>query len=92
MKKSLLIYGECPKIVKKTFRVMRAAFFCMFVFVLHSFAVDSNAQDAMVELRSNNLSIEELFKEIEKQTDYLIVYSTSEINSNFNVSLIRERL
>ena len=91
MKKSLLIYGEYPKIVKKTFRVMKAAFFCMFVFVLHSFAFDSNAQDAVVELRSENLSIEELFKEIEKQTDYLIVYSTSEINSNFNVSLSKRK-
>ena len=44
-------------------------------------------QNTTIELKSSNLSIEELFKEIEKQTNYLVIYSTSEINSNFNVSL-----
>ncbi|MDD4513980.1 TonB-dependent receptor [Massilibacteroides sp.] len=66
---------------------MKIAFLCMFVFVSQMFAFTGEAQNAVVELRSERLSIEELFKEIESQTDYLIVYSTSEIKSNFDVSL-----
>lgn len=70
---------------------MKMTFLCMFVFVSQLFAMDSEAQNAIVELSSEQLSIEELFKEIETQTDYLIVYSTSEIKSNFNVSLTKRK-
>ena len=65
-------------------------FLCMFIFVSQLFAFNGEAQNKVVNLQSENLSIEELFKEIEQQTDYLIIYSTSEIKSNFDISLNRK--
>ena len=70
---------------------MKITFLLILIFASNLFAVNSEAQNAVVELRSNDLSIEDLFKEIEQQTDYLIVYSTSEINSNFNVTLSKKK-
>ena len=66
-------------------------FLCMFIFVSQLFAFNGEAQNKVVNLQSENLSIEELFKEIEQQTDYLIIYSTSEIKSNFDISLNRKK-
>ena len=70
---------------------MKMTFLCMFIFVSQLFAVNGEAQNKVVNLQSENLSIEELFKEIEQQTDYLIIYSTSEIKSNFDISLNRKK-
>ncbi|MBC8620347.1 TonB-dependent receptor [Parabacteroides faecis] len=70
---------------------MKITFLCMFIFVLQLFAFNGEAQNKVVKLQSENLSIEELFKEIEQQTDYLILYSTSEIKSNFDISLNRKK-
>lgn len=84
---SLLTHKLCLKKNRKAFRVMKITFLLVFIFASHLFALNGEAQNAIVKLRSNDLPIEELFKEIERQTDYLIIYSTSEISSNFNVSL-----
>lgn len=88
---SLLTHRLCQKKIKKAFRIMKITFLCMFVFASQLFAFKGEAQNTVVELQSENLSIEELFKEIENQTDYLIVYSTSEIKSNFDISLSKKK-
>lgn len=87
----LLTHKLCPKLLKKAFKIMKITFLCMFVFVSQLFALNGEAQNKIVKLQFENLSIEDLFKEIEKQTDYLIVYSTSEIKSNFDVSLNKKQ-
>lgn len=87
----LLTLKLCPKLIKKAFRIMKMTFLCMFIFVSQLFAFNGEAQNKVVNLQSENLSIEELFKEIEQQTDYLIIYSTSEIKSNFDISLNRKK-
>lgn len=87
----LLAHSLCLKNYQKTFRIMKLSFFVMFVCVFQLFAVNSEAQNAVIELKSNKLSIEELFKEIENQTDYLVIYSTSGIRSNFNLSLTKTK-
>ena len=70
---------------------MKLSFFILFVFVCQLFALNTDAQNVVVELKSNKLSIEELFKEIEKQTDYLVIYSTSGVRSNFDLSLTKKK-
>ena len=70
---------------------MKLSFFILFVFVCQLFALNADAQNVIVELKSKKISIEELFEEIEKQTDYLVVYSTSNIRSNFNLSLTKKK-
>lgn len=88
---SLLTHKVCHKKIKKAFRVMKITFLLILIFTSHLFATNGEAQNAVVRLHSNDLPIEELFKEIEQQTDYLIIYSTSEINSNFKVSLSKKK-
>lgn len=83
----LLTHGLCRKKTKKVFRIMKLSFFIMFVCVCQLFAVNGEAQNAVITLKSNQLSIGELFKEIEKQTDYLVVYSSNELNANQVLSL-----
>lgn len=87
----LLTHFLCLKKFKKAFRVMRISLFIMFVCVCQLFALNADAQNVIVELKSNKLSIEELFKEIESQTDYLVIYSTSGVRSNFDLSLTKKK-
>ena len=87
----LLTHLLCLKKYQKAFRIMKLSFFILFVFVCQLFALNTDAQNVTIELKSNKLSIEELFKEIEKQTDYLVVYSTSGVRSNFDLSLTKKK-
>ena len=87
----LLIHFLCLKNIQKAFRIMKISLFFMFVCVFQLFAVNAEAQNTVIELKSNKLSIEELFKEIEKQSDYLVVYSTSGVRSNFDLSLTKKK-
>ncbi|GHT60194.1 SusC/RagA family TonB-linked outer membrane protein [Bacteroidia bacterium] len=50
-------------------------------------ATNGNAQNAVVNLSSNQLTMAQLIEEIEKQTDYLVVYSNSEMNTSKNLTL-----
>ncbi|MDR2148036.1 MAG: TonB-dependent receptor [Tannerella sp.] len=49
-------------------------------------AINSDAQNATIRLSSKNMSIARFFDEIEKQTDYLVVYSNSEVNTGQSVT------
>ncbi|WP_347394516.1 hypothetical protein, partial [Parabacteroides leei] len=60
----LLPHFLCLKNHQKAFRIMKLSFFILFVFVCQLFALNTDAQTVVVELKSNKLSIEELFKEI----------------------------
>ena len=66
---------------------MKTFLFIMFACVFQICASTGKAQNAMIKLPSNSLTIATLFKEIEKQTDYLVVYSNREVNVNATVSL-----
>ena len=66
---------------------MRICLFLLFGFVFHTQAIDTNAQNATIVLSSNSVSINQLISEIEKQTDYLVVYSNSEVNTSRIVNL-----
>ncbi|WP_161947534.1 SusC/RagA family TonB-linked outer membrane protein [Proteiniphilum saccharofermentans] len=49
-------------------------------------AINTNAQDAVIELKTNSVTISQLINEIEKQTDYLVVYSNREVDTNRRVN------
>ena len=72
---------------KELFKIMRISLFLLFAFSLHMIAADTKAQDAQVALRSNTVSVRQLINEIEKQTDYLVVYSNSEVNTSRRVNV-----
>lgn len=66
---------------------MRICLFLLFAFAFQMMATNTNAQDAVIELKSNSVTVSQLINEIEKQTDYLVVYSNREINTSRTVSL-----
>ncbi|MDR2914621.1 MAG: TonB-dependent receptor [Tannerella sp.] len=77
----LLTHYLCIKTFKDIPRIMKISMFFLFICVFQLIASNSEAQNAIVTLSSNKITYGELIKEIEKQTDYLVVYSNSEINS-----------
>lgn len=64
---------------------MRVTILCFFTFFVVS--LHANSQDVKVNVNINNQTIKELLSEIEKQTDYLFVYDTNEINVNERVTV-----
>jgi len=54
--------------------------FLLFLCVFQLFAVSGNSQNAIVQLPSTTLTLGQFFDQIEKQTDYLVVFSNGEIN------------
>lgn len=71
---------------------MKISFFLMFVCVCQLFAVNGEAQNTVIEFSSNKLSVGELFREIEKQTDFLVVYSDGEVDINAEFHLEKNKI
>ncbi|WP_436413882.1 carboxypeptidase-like regulatory domain-containing protein, partial [Petrimonas sp.] len=69
---------------------MRICLFLLFAFAFQMMATNTNAQDAVIELKSNSVTVSQLINEIEKQTDYLVVYSNREVNTNRRVTFQRK--
>ena len=66
--------------IKDFFRIMRISLFLLFVCVFQLMATDTEAQNAVINIRQNSLSIKQLIKEIEKQTDYLVVFRNQDVD------------
>ena len=54
----------------------------LFVFIPGVFAGNANSQETKVSISKNNKPIREILGEIERQTDYLFVYSEKEVDVN----------
>ncbi len=72
---------------KDLFRIMKTCLFFLFVFAFQLTAINISAQDAIIELKKNSLTVGQLINEIEKQTDYLVVYSNREVNISRTTNL-----
>lgn len=70
---------------------MKATIFLTFFCAFQMFASTGKAQNAVIELPSNSVTIETLFAEIEKQTGDLVVYSNSELNVKSTVTLSKKK-
>ncbi len=75
------------KTFKGIFRIMKICFILLFVFSFQLMALNTEAQEAVIELETNSITIGQLIEEIEKQTDYLVVYSNREVDANRKVTL-----
>ena len=60
--------------IKYFFRIMRISLFLLFVCVFQLMAEEADAQNAEIKLSQNSMTIKQLVKEIEAQTDYLVVF------------------
>ncbi len=72
--------------LKHFFRIMRISAFLLFLFVFCLSAENANSQNVNVTLKSNNMELEKVLNEIEKQTDFLFVYN-NHVNINRRVSV-----
>lgn len=73
--------------LKDLFKIMKISLILLFVFSFQMAAINSSAQNAVIEFKTNNITIGQLINEIEKQTDYLVVYSNREVNTNQKVKI-----
>lgn len=71
----------------KFLRVMRISAFLLFLCVFSSFAEHTSSQNAKVNINGKNLTIGNFIDQVEKQTDYLFVYSKNEVNIDEIVSV-----
>ncbi len=89
--KPLLGHLLCLKTQNRTLNIMKVTIFLTFFCTFPLFASTGKAQNAVIELPSNAVTVETLFSEIEKQTDYLVVYSNRELNVKNIVTLSKKK-
>ena len=89
--KPLLGHLLCLKTQNRTLNIMKVTIFLTFFCAFPLFASTGKAQNAVIELPSNAVTVETLFSEIEKQTDYLVVYSNRELNVKSIVTLSKKK-
>lgn len=75
------------KKVSKIINIMRISTIFLFLCIFTAFAEKSHSQNARVNIRGTRLTIGEFIDQIEKQTDYLFVYSKNELDTNKKISL-----
>jgi TonB-linked SusC/RagA family outer membrane protein len=71
---------------KYPFKTMKICLLFLFAFTFQMMAFNSHAQDAVIELERSTITIGQLISEIENQTDYLVVYSNREVDTNRKVN------
>lgn len=82
----------CFSIVKNEhfnhfFRAMKICTVLLFVCVFQLLATQTDAQNATIRVNTNVITIGQLLKEIEQQTDYLVVYRNREVDTNHKVRI-----
>lgn len=80
-----------PKNAKQDIKYYESNYILTFFCTFPLFASTGKAQNAVIELPSNAVTVETLFSEIEKQTDYLVVYSNRELNVKNIVTLSKKK-
>ncbi|HCC51212.1 MAG TPA: membrane receptor RagA [Porphyromonadaceae bacterium] len=69
------------------FRAMKICTILLFVCVFQLLATQTDAQNTVIRVNANTITIGQLLKEIEQQTDYLIVYRNREVDTNHKVRI-----
>lgn len=89
--KILLDFFEKKKVpVKHFLRVIKIISFCLFPSILFLNATTVKAQNIQVSLHQNNVQLETILNEIEKQTNFLFVYDNN-IDVKQKVSINAEK-
>lgn len=80
------VYFDKTKRYKHFFRVMKLTTACSLALAFSLHAGNTNSQTVKVTVKQNNVELENVLTDIEKQTDYLFVYDKY-INTNRKVSV-----
>lgn len=81
---TLLLYR---KTTYNCFRIMKISFFLLLVCSYQLLAFPLDAQNTVIQLSSKNLSVGKFLTEIEKQTEYLVVFSSREVDTNKEMNI-----
>lgn len=73
--------------IKQLLKVMRITFFLIIAFTFQMMATSTKAQDAKMTLETTSTTVGQLLSEIEKQTDYLVVYSNKEVDTSRKINV-----
>ena len=76
---------------KHFFRAMKITTLLLFMFIFCLHAENSNSQNVSVTIHKNDVRLENVLNEIEKQTDYLFVYNKN-VDVDRNVSVFFSKL
>lgn len=89
MKKNLLLtsYVLKQREFKQILRIMKCTILLLFLLIFQANASQVSSQNARVNINRDQLRLKELMTEIEKQTDYLFIYSDAEINAASRVNV-----
>ncbi len=77
--------SEKPQI-KQIFRIMRITTFLLLCCAFCAVAGNGYSQNARVNIKKNNVQLDELLNEIENQTDYLFVYN-NQVDASEKISV-----
>lgn len=80
LKTLLRLFMEHNHRIKDYFRIMKISFFLLFVCACQLLAVELKAQNARISISQNSLSIRQVIKDIESQTDYLVVFRNQDVD------------
>lgn len=72
---------------KEYFRIMKISLFMLFFCVFQSIAVNTEAQNTIIKLETEVLSVGQLISQIEKQTDYLVVFRNREVDTERTINI-----
>ena len=72
---------------KKGLRRMKATTFFFIFFAVGLFATETHSQVSKVSFDMEDMSVREVLREIEKQTDYLFIFNPNEIDLDKKTSL-----
>lgn len=75
------------KHIKAFLRIMRISFFLLFVCVFQLIATNTEAQNATMELEANVLTVGQLISQIEKQTEFLVIFRNREIDTERTIRI-----
>lgn len=93
MKRNLLLtLLVCRKSCNEILRIMKISIFLLFVCVFQLLAFEGEAQNAVISLSGTKLTVGQLISEIEQQTNYLVVFSDSEVDTDRVLDLKNNRL
>ena len=79
-----------PK-AKKVYQIMKLSIILLFAVIFQLIASSVHGQNAVIRLESGALTLEGFINQIEKQTDYLVIFSNQEINPQKEINLSADR-
>lgn len=87
----LLWHHKMLNTQKQNLKVLKNLLFLSFLGVFLMLPTGSKAQNAVIDLPNSTVTIEQLFAEIERQTDYLVVFSNREVDVKSSVSFAKKK-